>query len=114
MVNSQPNESKQLKVILMILNGIQPQMITIATSFFVDAIYDLCPVITDFKLISQILNLENYIEDKDKCNLMILLMYVVKWVITGIKPEHKIANTGDKNDVSLNITYLIFVLLYIN
>lgn len=113
MVNSRPNGLEQLKVILLVLNGIQPQMITIVTSFFVDAIFDLCPVLTDFELISQVLTLENYIEDKDKRNLMILLMYVVKWLITGIKPEQKIANMGDQNDVSLNVTYFIVYLLYL-
>jgi len=101
--NLQPDVSEQLKIILSILCGIPPHMISIATSFFVEAIYNLCPILVDFKLISQLLTLQNYIEDKDKGNLMVLLMYVIKWLITGVKPEHKIANTGDQNDVSINI-----------
>jgi len=102
-VNSQQDVSEQLKIILSILHGIPLHMRSIAASFYVESIYNLCPILTDFKLISQLLTVENYIEDKDKCNLMILLMYVVKWLITGVKPEHKIANIGDQNDVSFNV-----------
>ncbi|XP_050058671.1 uncharacterized protein LOC114121425 isoform X2 [Aphis gossypii] len=76
----------------------QPNIKLIASSFFVDAIYDLCPVLTDFKLISQLLSLDN-LEDTEKHNLLILLMYVVKWLITGVKPEQKIAFMGDQNDI---------------
>jgi len=101
-VNSQQDVSEQLKIILSILRGIPSHMTSIAASFYVEAIFNLCPILTDFKLISQLLTVENYIENKDKCNLMILMMYVVKWLITGIKPEHKIANIGDQNDVSFN------------
>lgn len=102
-VNSQQDVSEQLKIILSILCSIPSDMISIAASFYVEAIYDLCPILTDFKLISQLLTVENYIEDNDKCNLMILLMYVVKWLITGVKPEHRIAYIGDRNDVSFNV-----------
>lgn len=103
-VNSQTNEPEQIKILLIFLRGISPHMTSIATSFFVDAIYDLCPILTDFKLISQILTLENYIEDIDKYNLMALLMYVIKWLITGIRPEPKTAIMGDQNDVSFDFT----------
>lgn len=99
-VNSQPDALEQMKVLLQFLRGIPSYMTSIATSFFVDAIYDFCPIITDFKLISQILTIENFIEDIDKYNLMTLLMYVTKWSITGTKPEHKTAILGDQNDVS--------------
>ncbi|CAH1738223.1 unnamed protein product [Aphis gossypii] len=99
MVNSQPNVLEQLKVLIVILEGVPLQIKLIASSFFVDAIYDLCPVLTDFKLISQLLSLDN-LEDTEKHNLLILLMYVVKWLITGVKPEQKIAFMGDQNDTS--------------
>lgn len=101
MVNSQQDASEQLKVILIILRGIPQHMISIVASFYVEAIYDLCPVLTDFKLISLVLTLESFIEERDKCNLMILLMYVVQWLITGIKPDPKNTNMGDQNDVIL-------------
>lgn len=100
-INTQPNEFEQIKVILLILGGIPSQLITTALSYFVEAIYELFPLLGDFNIISQVLNLENFIEDKDKCNLMILMMYVVKWSVTGIKPEHKFAISGDQDDVSL-------------
>lgn len=103
-VNSQQDVSDQLKVILSILSGIPSYMTSIATSFFVEAIYNLCPLLTDFKLISQLLTLENYIKDKDKHNLMVLLMYIIKWLITGISPKHRSANIGDQNNVSSNFT----------
>lgn len=99
MVNSQPNAFEQLKVLIVILEGVPLQIRLIAASFFVDAIYDLCPLLTDFKLISHILTLNN-LEDTEKHNFMTLSMYVVKWLITGIKPEQKIAFIGDQNDVS--------------
>ncbi|XP_025207484.1 uncharacterized protein LOC112603211 [Melanaphis sacchari] len=98
MVNSQPNVFEQLKVLIVILEGVPSQIKLIATSFFVNAIYDLCPILTDFKLISQLLTLNN-LEDTKKHNFLILFMYVVKWLITGVKPEHKIAFTGDQNDI---------------
>ncbi|XP_060849678.1 uncharacterized protein LOC132928802 [Rhopalosiphum padi] len=98
MVNSQPNVFDQLKVLLVILEGIPLPIKVIATSFFVDAIYDLCPVLTDFKLISQLLTF-NDLEDTEKHNFLILFMYVVKWLITGVKPEQKIAFMGDQNDI---------------
>lgn len=94
--------SEQMKVLLKLLQGIPPYMKSIASSFYVDAIYDLCPLLTNFKLISQMLAVENYIEETDKYNLMTLLMYIVKWLMTGIKPEHKTTNLGDTNDVSFN------------
>lgn len=103
LVNSQPNASEQMKVILIILRGIPQHMISIVASFYVDAIYDICPVLTDFELISQILTLDNFIKEKDKLNLMILLMYVVQWLVTGIKPDHKVTNMRDQNDVSFNL-----------
>lgn len=106
-VNTQSNKSEQLKVLLIILRGIPKQIISIATPFFVDAVLDLCPVLTDFKLISQILTSDNLIEDGDKYNLMSVLMYVVKWIITGIRPEQKIAIMGDQNDVSFRSMLLI-------
>lgn len=102
-VNTQPDASEQMKVILIILRGIPSHMTSIVASFFVNAIYDLCPILTDFKLISKILTTEHFIEDIDKYNLMTLLMYVVKWSITGTKPEHKTAILGDQNDVSFNL-----------
>lgn len=102
MVNSQQNASEQLKVILIILRGIPQHMITIATPFYVNAIYDLCPVLTDFQLISLVLTSDNFIDEKDKFNLMILLMYVVQWLITGIKPDQTITNIEERNDVILN------------
>jgi len=102
MVNSQPNLLEQLKVLIVILEGVPLQIKLIASSFFVDAIYDLCPVLTDFKLISQLLSLNN-LEDTEKHNFLILLMYVVKWLITGVKSEQKIAFMGDQNDVSTDI-----------
>lgn len=102
MVNSQPNVLQQLKVLIFILEGVPLQIKLIASSYFVDAIYDLCPVLTDFKLISQLLTLDN-LEDTEKHNLLILLMYVVKWLITGVKPEQKIAFMGDQNDVSSDV-----------
>ncbi|KAF0764329.1 Uncharacterized protein FWK35_00018485 [Aphis craccivora] len=98
MVNSQPNVHEQLKVLIVILEGVPLQIKLIASSFFVDVIYDLCPLLTDFKLISQLLSLDN-LEDTKKHNLLILLMYVVKWLITGVKPEQKIAFMGDQNDI---------------
>lgn len=104
MVDLQPNESEKIKLILIILRGIPEQLMTVSISFFVNVIYDLCPVITNFKLISQILNLDNYIEDIDKCNLMILLMYVVQWSVTGVRPTHKTI-LGNQNDVSFNVTF---------
>jgi len=107
LVDVQLNESDKIKVILIILRGIPSHIISIATPFFVDAIYDLCPVLTNFKLISQILNSDNYIEEEDKCNLMIVLMYVTKLSVTGIRPEHKISNIGDQNDVSFNYRLLV-------
>lgn len=99
-VNTQANESEQLKVLLLIVRGIPKKIISIAIPFFVDAVLDLCPVLTNFKLISQVLTLEHFIEDGDKYNLISVLMYVVKWIITGIRPEQKIAIMGDQNDVS--------------
>lgn len=99
MVNSQPNAFEQLKVLIVILEGVPLQIRSIAASFFVDAIYDLCPLITDFKLISQFLTSDN-LDDAEKYNFMTLFMYVVKWLITGVKPEHQIAFMGDRNDVS--------------
>uniref|UniRef100_A0A2S2Q4J1 SCD domain-containing protein n=1 Tax=Sipha flava TaxID=143950 RepID=A0A2S2Q4J1_9HEMI len=99
MVNSQTDKFEQLKVVLLILRGIPSEMTTVAISFFTNAIYDFCPLLTDFKLISQVLSLENSIEDRDKHNLMHVLMYVVKWLVTGIEPEHKIAIMGDQNDI---------------
>lgn len=109
MVNSQTDKFEQIKIILFILRGIPSQMTTVAISFFTNAIYDFCPLLSDFKLISQVLSLENVIEDRDKHNLMYLLMYVVKWLVTGIEPEHKIAIMGDQNDVRFNRkTELIF------
>lgn len=101
LVNSQPNVLEQMKVLLQFLRGIPSKMISITVPYFVDAIYDFCPIITDFKLISQILTIENCIEDIDRYNLMTLLMYVTKWSITGTKPEHETAILGDQNDVSL-------------
>lgn len=100
-VNSQPNALEQMKVLLQFLRGISSKMISITVPYFVDAIYDFCPIIIDFKLISQILTVENFIDNIDKYNLMTLLMYVTKWSITGTKPEHKTAILGDQNDVSL-------------
>jgi hypothetical protein len=112
MVNSQTDKFEQLKVVLLILRGIPSEMTTVAISFFTNAIYDFCPLLTDFKLISQVLSLENSIEDRDKHNLMHVLMYVVKWLVTGIEPEHKIAIMGDQNDVRLNrktkVIYIFF------
>lgn len=105
MVDLQPNESEKIKLILIILRGIPEQLMTVSISFFVNVIYDLCPVLTNFKLISQILNLENYIEDIDKCNLMLLLMYVVQWSITGVRPTHETTILGNQNYVSFNVTF---------
>jgi len=105
MVNSQPNAFEQLKVLIVILEGVPLQIRLIAASFFVDAIYDLCPLLTDFNCISQLLTLDN-LEDTEKHNFMTLFMYVVKWLITGVKPEQKIAFMGDQNDVS-TVVYLI-------
>lgn len=105
MVNLQPNESEKIKLILLILRGIPEQLMTVSISVFVNVIYDLCPVLTNFKLISQILNLDNYIEDIDKCNLMILLMYVVRWSVTGVRPANETTILGNQNDVSFNVTF---------
>jgi len=99
MINSQPSAFERLKVLVVILEGVPLQIRLIAASFFVDAIYDLCPLLTDFKLISQFLTSDN-LEDIEKHNFMTLFMYVVKWLITGVKPEQKIAFMGDRNDVS--------------
>eukprot|EP00102_Acyrthosiphon_pisum_P018644 XP_016655854.1 PREDICTED: uncharacterized protein LOC107882255 [Acyrthosiphon pisum] len=71
-VNSQPNAFQQLKVLILILE--------------------------DFKCISQFLTSDN-LEDTEKHNFMTLFMYVVKWLITGVKPEQKIALMGDQNDI---------------
>lgn len=113
MVNSQSNKFEQIKVILLILRGIPSQMTTFAISFYANAIYDLCPQLIDFKLISQVLSLDNFIEDRDKYNLMHLLTHVVKYIITGIGPEHKLANMGDQNDVRFSMKFkLIFFSRY--
>lgn len=101
MIYPEKNLLEQLKVILMVVRGIPLYMRSIAFSLFIDATFDLCPLLTDFKLISQILTLNNYIDDVDKCNLMILLMYAIKQQITDIRSEYKTAFIGDQNDVSL-------------
>lgn len=108
MVNCQPNVAQQLKVLFAILEGVPTQIRLIATSFFVNAIYNLCPVLTDFKLISQLLTSDN-LEDTEKHNLIPLLMYVVKWLITGVKPEQNIAFMGDQNDVSIDCVHFQFI-----
>lgn len=102
MVNSQPDKTEQIKIILCLLRGIPSQMTTVAIAFFANAIYDFCPLLTDFKLISQVLSLENCIKDNDKYNLIHLLTHIVQQLITGMKPEPELANIGDKNDVRFN------------
>jgi len=106
MVNFQPNAFEQLKVLIAILEGVPLQIRLIAASFFVDAIYDLCPLLTDFKFISQLLTFDN-LEDTEKHNFMTLFMYVIKWLITGVKPEQKIAFMGDQNDVSTVVCLIL-------
>lgn len=114
MVNPNINKSDQLKIILTLLRGVPLQIPTsITTPLFVDSIYFLCPVLTDFKLISQVLSAENFIEEQDKYKLMNLLMYVIKWSITGIKPDCKSANVGDQNDVSFNTFIFFCALVYL-
>lgn len=102
-VNLQPSASEKLKAILIIFSGVPEQLQSVGAPFFVDAIYDLCPMLIDFEFISGILT-ENNIENKNKLILMRLLMYVVQRSITGIKPERKFGNVEYKNDVSLIIT----------
>lgn len=104
MVNVLPHESEKIKTILEVLQSIPSQLVSIATSFFVDAVYEFCPVLANFELISRMLNSENLV-NKDKCNLMLLLMYVVQRSVTGINSKHEVANVGDLNDVSLNLNF---------
>lgn len=101
MVYPEDNLFEQLKVILIVVRGILPHMKSIAYSFFVDAVFDLCPILSDSKLISQILTLNNFIDDVDKYNLMTLLMYAIKQQITGTRPEYKIISMVDQHNVSL-------------
>lgn len=101
LVYPEDNLFEQLKVILIVLRGILPYMRSIAFSFFVDAIFDLCPILSDSKLISQILTLNNFVDDVDKYNLMTLFMYAIKQQITGTRLDHKIICMGDQHDVSL-------------
>jgi len=109
MVNVLPHESEKIKTILVVLQSIPSQLVSIATSFFVDALYEFCPVLVNFELISRMLNSENLIE-KDKCNLMLLLMYVVQRYFTGINSKHEVANIRDLNDVSFNLNFRMCLL----